>query len=114
MDHGHSGIEGEFPQELGGPANANLNRPLRIEHAIEHGMTERPAMMEFLSFERAARVAMRIDVDEAHGPAFADRLQDRIGDRMVAADGKRPHACADDLSEEVFDILERGRKIEAR
>ena len=54
-------------------------------------------MVEFGVVERAACIAMGIDMDHADGALSADRLQDRMADRMVAADRKRGDAGCDDL-----------------
>ena len=46
----------------------------RVEHAVEHRVAERPAVMELGLVEGAAGVAMRVDVDHADRPVLADRL----------------------------------------
>ena len=62
-------------------------------------------MMELRQVVGAAGVAMRIDMDHADRPLLADRLQDRMGDRMVAADRQRQHAGLDDLVDALFDVV---------
>ena len=47
---------------------------------------------------------MRVDVDHADRPVPAERLQDRVGDRMVAADRQRNHVGGADLREEGLDV----------
>ncbi len=61
-------------------------------------------MMEARAFQRAAGVAMRIDMDHADGSATADSAQDRIGDGMIAADGQRHHAGIHHLGEVCLDV----------
>ena len=41
----------ELPEVLGVAANADLDGALRVEHAVEHGLTERPAVVELAAFE---------------------------------------------------------------
>ena len=48
---------------------------------------------------------MSVDMDHADRTLRPDRLQDRIGDRMVAADGERRNAGRDDRLESRLDIL---------
>ena len=91
MQHGHPGFVGEAPEDLGRAADADLDRALGIEHAGEHGLAERPAMVEFGPVDLAHRVAMGVDMDETDRALAPQRLQDRIGDRMIAADRQRPH-----------------------
>ena len=77
---------GKTPEDLGWAADADLNRALGVEHAGEHRLAERAAMVKFGPVDLPHRVAMRIDVDETDRPVMPQRLQDRIGDRVVAAD----------------------------
>ena len=62
-------------------------------------------MVEFGLVEGAAGVAMRVDMDHADRALLADGLQDRMGDRMVAADRQRHHAGIDDLVDAPLDVL---------
>ena len=62
-------------------------------------------MMELGLVEGAAGVAMGVDVDQADRTVLADGLEDRVGDRMVAADRQGHDACADDLVEAPLDVV---------
>lgn len=86
MQHGHPGFVGEPPEDFGRAADADLDRAFRVERAAEHGLSERPAVVEFRPVNLAHRVAMGVDMDKADRPLGAERFKDRIGDRMVAAD----------------------------
>ena len=98
VDDGHAGLVGELPEIFGAAANADLDHALGVEHAVEHRLTERAAVMEFRAFVGPRSVAMRVDMQHADGPLRADRLQDGQGDRMVAADAQRNDARSDDRS----------------
>ena len=65
MDHGHAGFVGELPQIFGRAADADLDRARRVEHAVEHRVAERAAMVELGQVEGAAGVAMGVDMDHA-------------------------------------------------
>ena len=80
MNDGHAAVVGELPEVLRPAADADLDRALRIEHASQHGLPERPAVMELGALEWAAGIAMGIDVHQAHGPPRAERP--RIGKVM--------------------------------
>ena len=82
-------VVGELPEVFGVAANADLDGALRVEHAVEHGLTEGPAVVELAAFERTARVAMRVDVDHADRSILADGAQERKAHRMIAADRQR-------------------------
>ena len=105
---------GESPEDLCRAADADLDRPLGVEHPGEHRLAKRPAMVEFGAVDLAHRVAMGVDMDEADGTVPAQRLQDRIGDRMIAADRQRPDAGRLDAGEERCDILDAAVEAEAR
>lgn len=62
-------------------------------------------MMEFRPFIGPRCIAMGIDMNQAHRLLVAQRLQDRISDRMVAADRKRNDARSGDAAVESLDIL---------
>ena len=55
MDDGHSDLVGEFPEIFRAAANADLDHALGIEHAVEHRLTERAAVMELASPHRGRR-----------------------------------------------------------
>ena len=97
VDHGHAGIVGELPQIFRRAADADLDRALRVEHAVEHRLAERAAVVELRSgrSRRRCRNARRYGSCRPAGPC-ADRLQDRQRDRMVAADRQRRDAGVDD------------------
>ena len=105
VDDGHAADVGELPQVLGAAANADLDGSCRVEHACKHRLTERAAVMEFRALEGAARVAMGIDVHQPDGPLGAQCLQDRIADRMVAADGERRNSRSGDLGKQNLNVL---------
>ena len=73
VDHGHAGLVGELPQIFGRAANADLDGARRVEHAVEHRVAERPAMVELGQVVGAAGVAMRVDVDHADRAASCRR-----------------------------------------
>ncbi len=64
-------------------------------------------MMEFRAVDGTHRVAMRIDMDEAERAFGAERLQDREGYRMVAANRYRAHPGLADALVKERDILDR-------
>src|SRR4029077_226644 len=103
VDHGHSGLVGEFRVDLAAAADADLDGFLRVEHAVEHGLAERTAVVETRAFQRAAGIAVGIDVDHSDRAFAPDRPQDRMRYGVVAADGQWNHAGVYDLVEEGFD-----------
>ena len=105
MDDGHAALVGEFPQILSAAADTDLDRALGVEHARQHRLPERPAVMELRALEGRARIAMRIDMHHADRLAGAQRLQDRQADRMIAADAQRRDAGRDHPGEERLDVL---------
>ena len=48
---------------------------------------------------------MGVDMDHADGTLLADGFQDRMADRVVAADRQRNYAGLDDLVDALFDIV---------
>ena len=105
MDDGHAALVGELPEVLGAAANADLDRALGIEHAGQHRLPERAAVMELGALEGPAGVAVGIDVHEPDRPLGAQRLEDRQGDRVIAADAQRRHAGRGDAGVEGLDVL---------
>ena len=69
-------------------------------------------MMELLALEHAPGVAMRVDVHKADWPVAADRAQNRVGDRMVAANRKRGDTSIHEPDDELFDVLVARLQIE--
>ena len=62
---------------------------LRVEHAILDGAPERRAVGQLLAAEiGVAGIAVRIHVDQAERLLGAERAQNRIGNDVIAADGK--------------------------
>ena len=114
VQDGHPGFVGKPPEDLGRAADADLDRAFGVEHAGEHRLAERAAMVKFGPVDLAHRVAMRIDMDEADRPVVPERLQDRIGDRMVAADRQRPYSSRPDARVECLDVLDAAVEAEAR
>src|SRR5260221_624928 len=114
MDHRHAAVVGELPEELGRAANADLDGARRVEHAVEHGEAEGAAVMELGALVLARGVAMGVDMDEPDRPLGAERFEDRIGDRVVAADGQRPHPCRLDHGVELGDVGDAALQAEAR
>src|SRR5690606_29295551 len=72
--------------------DADLDRALRIEQPVLDSAAERRAVRKFRTEEFVPRVGVRIDMDHADRPVLRDRLEDRIGDRMIAARGQRCRA----------------------
>ena len=105
MDDGHAALVGELPQVFGPAADADLDGPLRVQHARQHRLPERPAVMELRALEGTARIAMGIDVHQPHRRLRAHRLEDRQRDRMVAADAQRRHSRRHQLGVEGLDVL---------
>ena len=91
VDNRHAGVIGEFPDELGGATDADLDAAPGIDDAIEHGVTHGGAVIELGLVELAARVAMGVDVHQAHGLLAAHRLEYGMADRVIAADTERPY-----------------------
>jgi len=87
----HPGLVGEPPECLGRAADADLDRALGIEHACEHGLAKRPAVMELGAVDPRPSVAMGVDMDEPDRATLPEALKDREGDRVVAAHRERPH-----------------------
>src|SRR5690606_25080481 len=115
MDHRHAGLVGEFPKIFGRAADADLNRAGRVEHAVEHGVAERTAVMELCLVEGAAGVAMRVDVDHAYRALPADRLEDGVGNRVVATDTDGRRARLDDLADTRLDVgMALSQRVAAR
>ena len=77
MDDRHAAVVGELPQILGAAADADLDGALGVEHARQHRLPERSAVMELGALEGAAGIAVGIDVHHAERPPGAERLQDR-------------------------------------
>src|SRR5690242_11958216 len=76
-----------------------------IEHAVEHGIAERPAVMEPRAVELTSGVTVSVDVDEPNGPRASERAQDSLRNRMIAAHRERSDTRVDDALEELFDVL---------
>ena len=57
VDHGHAGVVGELPQVLRRAADADLDRALGVEHAVEHGVAERAAVVELACRSKAPPVS---------------------------------------------------------
>ena len=100
----------EFVKQLGRAADADLDTALGIEHAIQHRLAKRPAMVEPAALGGAGGVAMRVDMHHAHRPVAPQRTQDRVADRMVAADRKRLDPCGLHAGVERLDIGNRVRQ----
>ena len=71
MDHGHAAVVGELPQILGPAADADLDGALGVQHARQHRLPERPAVVELGALEGPAGVAMGIDVHQSRPAALA-------------------------------------------
>ena len=97
----------ELPEHIRGTPYPNLDRALRIEHPIQHCQSEWPPVMKLRSVVGAHSVAMRIDVHQAKGGILSERLQNRVGDRMIAAHREGPHALRFERGVIALDILER-------
>ena len=74
-------------------------------HPIYEGHAEGPAMMKLRAVVLPSGVAMRINVDQAHGFLAAKRLQDGIGNRMVTAQNERDKVMVHDQRSRFFDRL---------
>jgi hypothetical protein len=57
-------------------------------------------------------IAVSVDVNEAHRLLFAECLEDRRRDGMIATHAERPHARGNKAAVEVLDILVALGKIE--
>ena len=71
-------------------------------------------MVEFRAVDLAHRVAMGVNMDETDRPVVPQCLQDRKGDRMVAADRQRPHPGCVDARVERRNVLDAAIEAEAR
>ena len=94
VQNSHPAVVREFPQIFGAAADADLDRALRVEHTGQHRLPERPAVMKLGAFIFARGVAVRIDMHHADRAFATDRLQDRVGDRVVAAHRQRNDVAA--------------------
>lgn len=65
MDDSHPALTGELPQPLCRAADAALDGPLEIEHALGHSLAEGLSMVELHFFELGGRVAVSVNVDQA-------------------------------------------------
>ena len=108
MDDGHAAVVGELPQIFGPAADADLDGPLGIEHACQHRLPERPAMVE-LGPQGPARVAMGVDVHQPDRPPSRPPPQDRQRDRVVAADLSGATPAAKSFAKEGLDVLRGSR-----
>ncbi len=109
MDDGHARVVAEAPQGFARPADPDLDRPLRIQRPFLDRHFERPAVMVFMPEEFRPGVAMGIEMH--HGERLTvhpcQRFEDRQGDRMVAAGGKRQDPGGGDAVEIALDIGDR-------
>jgi hypothetical protein len=71
-------------------------------------------VVELALVQRAHGVAVRVDVDQTHGLARADRLENREADRVVPAHGEGRHPLSHDLSVASRDLLDRRVESVAR
>src|SRR3981081_4660453 len=60
--------------------------------------------MKLGSLERAAGIAVRVDMNHANRPISAQRFENRISNRMIATHRKRDHAGRTNSPEECLDI----------
>jgi hypothetical protein len=51
MNDGHAGIVRELLEVVSIAANANLDRALRVEHAVENRLTKGSAVVELAAFD---------------------------------------------------------------
>ena len=66
-------------------ANPDLNQPIR--QPLLHDPGERTRVREAIAFELVVEIRMRVDLQDRERPvAGAQPAQDRIGDRMIAAE----------------------------
>ena len=84
--------------------DSNLDRPFRIEDPVEDRLSERAAVMKLGSLECSAGIAVRVDMNHAHRPIPAKRLENRVGDRVVTAHGERDHARGANRPEKGLDV----------
>ena len=95
-------------------ANADLHHALRVDQPILDGVAKRRAVVEAHALDRSQHIRMRVDMDETDRAIFYDAFEDRIGDRMIAADGQRGHARIREALEERDQILLHRRIVEQR
>ena len=106
VDDGHAAVVGELPQIFGAAADADLDGALRIEHACKHRLAERAAVVELGALEGPACVAVSVDVHEPDRPLAAQGLQDRVADRVVAADCQAASRPRRNSGEERLNVLD--------
>src|SRR5262249_36289832 len=63
-------------------------------------------MMEFGPIVSAHRVAMRVQMNQAHWTILPKRLQNRIRDRMVAANRERSHSLLAESGVVTLNVLQ--------
>ena len=94
--------------------DADLDSAFGVEHAGKHRLAEWAAVVKFGAVDFAHRVAMRVDMDETNWAVLPEGLQDRIGDRMIAADRQWPHPGHLDPPIGRFDVLDATVEAEPR
>src|SRR5206468_4980027 len=87
----HTAVDREFPQILRTAVDANLNGTFRVQYPVEDRLAEWAAVMKLRSLERAARIAMRVDMNHANRSISTQRFENRVGNRMVATHRKWDH-----------------------
>jgi hypothetical protein len=89
VDHGLAGFVSEMLEFTGRIADSYVNGSFRIEYVVEHGVLERGAVMDCAVSNAIGRIDMGIDMHESDWRVRCDRLENRIGDGVVAACGYR-------------------------
>ena len=83
---------------IAGAAQADLDAALGVEQAVLDGAAERRAVGDRLAEHRVVDVGMGVDMHEADRAVLAlQRPQDRIGDRVVAAERQRLAVVGEDV-----------------
>jgi hypothetical protein len=108
----HSRGIGKLPKILGIAANTDLYSPAGVQHAVKYGLPERAAMVKLAALERAAGIAMSIDVDHANRTIAANGAKQRQSYRVIAANRERNDSGLDDVANIPLDILVGTGQIE--
>ena len=104
--HSNSAGPGQYPAQtdLGIPPAGDATR-------FDEAVHRRPVRV-LDTEDLAARVRMRVEVDQAHRPAaLCDRCDTRLRDRVVAPERDGQRACIDDLAHQRLDRRVRSRRV---
>src|SRR5690606_8393465 len=86
--------------------DGDLARARGTASTSQDPVAEGAAVMELRAVEGAAGITVGVQVNQPDRLLLADRLQDRMGHRVVAADRQRRDARLHDLADMALDVLD--------